>query len=187
VAAGSEGGTVVLWTLARPDMPPLTLTGHTGAVTGVAFTPDGGALLSVGHDGTLRRWDARTGHAKGVLQGEAGPLRAVALAGGGRAALAGDRLRLRQPGGLLTLEGHREAVLSVAFSGDGTWLASGGSDHTLRLWRASDGRELACWEGHDGPVRAVAFSPDGRVVYSGGADGTLRRWAIALATPPERT
>jgi WD40 repeat protein len=56
-------------------------------------------------------------------------------------------------------------------------LASGGADGAVRLWRASDGKELVCYEGHAGAVRGVTFSTDGRFVYSGGADGTLRRWA----------
>jgi WD40 repeat protein len=183
VAAGTEDGTIHLWPLDPPNAPPLTLQGHSEAVTALTFVPSGLSLLSVGHDGTLRRWDATTGRMEGVLQVGAGPLRAVAFGGvSGRVALAGDRLCLRRSGGvLMTLEGHSEGALCVAFSIDGTLLASGGTDHTVRLWRASDGQEIACFEGHDGPVRAVAFSPDRRYLYSGGTDGTLRRWPITSA------
>ena len=180
VAAGSEDGSVRLWTLDPPGTPSLTLRGHTEAVSDVKFTPDGGMLLSVGLDGTMRQWDARTGQARGALQVQGGPLRAVAFAGASkRVAFAGDQLRLRQPdGALLTLEGHDKVVLCLAFSADGEWVVSGGSDQTVRLWRARDGQSQACFEGHDGAVRGVAFSPDGRYVYSGGTDGTLRRWGV---------
>src|SRR5262249_53185532 len=134
VAAGSEDGTVRLWSLDLPDSPPLTLKGHVGAVTGVTFVPDGGVLLSVGLDGMMRQWDVRTGQAKGGAQIQAGPLRAIAFGGASRrVALVGDVLRLRQPDGtFLTLEGHQEGVLCVALASDGALVASGGNDCTVR-------------------------------------------------------
>jgi hypothetical protein len=180
VAAGSEDGTVRLWSLDLPDSPPLTLKGHTAAVTGVTFVPDGGVLLSVSLDGMMRQWDVRTGQAKGGVQIQAGPLRAIAFGGASRrVALVGDVLRLRQPDATcLTLVGHQEGVLCVALASDGALVASGGNDQTVRVWRASDGEELTCLTGHTGPVRSVAFSPDSRYVYSGGADGELRRWPV---------
>lgn len=186
VAAGSRNGTVHLWTLDPPGTPPQTLLGHTGTVTGVAFTPDGSSFLSGGVDGKLRQWDVETGQEEELMKGGAGSLQALACAkADGSLALAGDALLLRRPdGSVAALSGHQGGTLCVAFSAEGTLLASGGRDGVVRLWRTSDGGELASFEGHVGPVRAVAFGPNRRFVYSGGADGTLRRWAVArtLAT-----
>jgi eukaryotic-like serine/threonine-protein kinase len=186
VAAGARDGTVHLWMLDPPGTPPRAVTGHTGPVTAVAFTPDGSALLSGGADGMLRQWDVLSGRGQELLRGEAGAVRAVACAKAtGCLAVAGARLLIREPEGrVVALEGHKEAALCVAFSADGTLLASGGSDHAVRVWRAADGVEVALFEDHDGPVRAVAFSPDRRFVYSGGADGTLRRWPVRSAATP---
>jgi WD40 repeat protein len=180
VAAGSEDGAVRLWTLDPPNVPALTLRGHTERVTDLVFTPDGTLLLTASLDGTMRQWDVQNSKFRGALKPDAGPLNALAFGAATRCvALAGDQLRLRQPdGSLLTLEGHREPVLCVAFSADGPLLGSGGADHTVRLWRARDGQLLASFEGHEGAVRGVTISPDNRYVYSGAADGTLRRWTV---------
>jgi WD40 repeat protein len=184
VAAGSRDGKVHVWTLDPPGTTPVVLAGHSGPVTGIAFSPDGSVILSGGTDGAVTGWDVERGRGQRLLRGEAGAVRAVASARAtGCLAVAGDRLVLRRPDGSVSnLDGHKDGTLCLAFSADGAMLASGGSDQAVRLWRASDGRELAAFEGHAGPVRAVAFSPDRRFVYSGGADGTLRRWPVrALA------
>jgi len=82
-----------------------------------------------------------------------------------------------------TLEGHKKAVNSVAFSPDGAIIASGAgggllwsNDNTVRLWRVSDGALLRTLEGHNKQVTDVAFSPDEVVLASGSRDMTVRLW-----------
>jgi hypothetical protein len=70
-------------------------------------------------------------------------------------------------------------VTSVAFSPDGSKIASGSVDNTIKLWRVSDGSLLRTLEGHTGPVTSVAFSPDGSKIASGGGDWTIKLWRVS--------
>jgi WD40 repeat protein len=82
---------------------------------------------------------------------------------------------------IATLTGHRGGQVSLAFSRDGKWLASGCADYTVRLWALATRELVATLRGHRAQVGTVAFSPDGRTLVSGGQDG-LKFWRVAPMT-----
>jgi WD40 repeat protein/tRNA A-37 threonylcarbamoyl transferase component Bud32 len=78
---------------------------------------------------------------------------------------------------LFTLEGHLSLVTSVAFSPDGTILATGSNDRTVKLWDVATGQEQATLREHDGPVGRVAFAPDGKTLAVASKDLIL--WDVS--------
>ena len=77
---------------------------------------------------------------------------------------------------LSVLKGHTSAVRSLAFSLDGTRMASASRDQTVKVWDMKTYQEVISLRGHTDTVRAVAFSPDGTQIASASLDGTLRVW-----------
>ncbi len=79
---------------------------------------------------------------------------------------------------LLTLRGHHGAVNGIAFSPDGSLLATTGSDGTARVWDGGSGRQVHVLRGHRGVAWSPVFSPDGKSLAATGVDGTVRIWNV---------
>jgi ribosome assembly protein 4 len=75
-----------------------------------------------------------------------------------------------------SIPGHTEAVLAVSFSPDGSQLASGSGDTTVRLWDLSTQSPKATLRGHKAWVLVVGWSPDGRLLATGDMDGSVWLW-----------
>ena len=85
---------------------------------------------------------------------------------------------------VIASEGFPVMVPSVAFSPDGKYALSGGSDGTVRLWDIFSGAEIKRLNAHTGSGGTffVTFSRDGKYFLSGGADGFLKLWDTASIT-----
>jgi WD40 repeat protein len=204
LAAGSDNE-IAVWSL--EDGKIRFRLGASVEPGGLAFTPDGETLISVGQRTTVKVWDL-SGKRTPVfgLHGHTSAVAGVAVASrGGRFATAGwDRTaRLwSTEGGAdqspVTLRGHADRVLCVAIRADGGLAASGDANGAIRLWDLR-GRGVADFGELIGDVyvdgTAVAYSPDGRRLAAAGwhlreidegraeTEGEVRIWDLSA---PER-
>jgi hypothetical protein len=136
-----DGGSVVVRDAATGH-DIRTFGGHTGEVSGAAFSPDGRRLASASADGTVKVWEAATGQLVLTLSGHTGSVLCVVFSPDGhRLASAGRDKTVKlwdsETGhGIRTFEGHTAQVLSVAFSPDGRRLAYASTDGTVKVWDA---------------------------------------------------
>jgi hypothetical protein len=74
---------------------------------------------------------------------------------------------------------YNHAVLAVAFSPNGRWLASGSADGTLHLWDVAAQSIIWTTAAHTDWLFSLAFSPDGARLATGGGDNAIRLWDVA--------
>ena len=67
-------------------------------------------------------------------------------------------------------------MTAVAWSADGTRVATASDDNTARVWDARTGQAVGAPLQHQGTVTAVAWSPDGTRVATASVDNTARVW-----------
>ncbi|TFK61161.1 WD40 repeat-like protein [Pluteus cervinus] len=83
-------------------------------------------------------------------------------------------------GGARWVKSVNMAVLSVAYSLNGYYIAAGLEDSTVCIWDSRTGEAVhQPLNGHIRRVQSVVFSPDNRLLASGSADGSIRIWNVA--------
>lgn len=190
LATGSENGNVQLWDAETLTPLGAPWTGHRGAVSGIAFGPNG-TVPSVSRDKTLRLWNTATGQLVEPPSEFDSAINAVAYSpDGSRLATGFDNAQL----GLWTIpegreveptdpkqrSGHADSVEAIAFSADGARLVSAGNDSWMRLRDARTGALLGTkFEGLTSTVYALAFSPDDKTLASGDYNGSVRLWDVS--------
>ncbi len=147
--------------------PASVLKGHGRAVRSIAFSVDGG-LLATADDHMVRLWDGLSLAGLRTLSGGLEPTWPLAFTIDGRVATAargqsGVHLWNPSTGALSRSLGRHERVRAISFSGNGSWLGTGGDDQSARIWSTVDGRQLARLAAtRMVPAWPVSFSPDSK-------------------------
>jgi len=137
-----------------------SLHGHIYAIRTLVLSADGSIAVSGALDGTARIWDIKSRQPKLILDGQH---------------CTGNRPHR---------VGFGCQIYAVAISNDGSYVITGGNDHTARVWDAKTGQQRLIFDEHTDSVGSIAISPDGSFVVTAGDtsnvpqawDTTARIW-----------
>jgi WD40 repeat protein/cell division protein FtsL len=184
LVSGSWSGKIRVWSCVEHRLLR-ELDGHKDSVRLLRFRADGMRLLSIDAQGKAIWWDTLTWQAGQTFVAELYGREAVSP--DGRLLASGDVGAMRwlnaETGELLatTTGGHRNYLGGVAFSGDGSRVASVDQDGTVAIWDPSLFKQIDALEGHMRVAHGVAFSPDGRRLVTGGGSGpnAVKLWDLS--------
>lgn len=166
------------------------LSGHSGWVRSITFSPDGEVLASASSDRTIKLWDYETGECLRTYTGHQSGVYSIAFSPSGDLIVSGSGDRTVRFWDCYSdvcvkiLYEQTNEVCCVAVSSqhqasspdDPLRIACVSLDQTMRLWEYPSGQCLKTWYGHTDWALPVAFSSDGKTLASGSNDKTVRLW-----------
>ncbi|MGW6424558.1 nSTAND1 domain-containing NTPase [Nocardia sp. NPDC055053] len=178
IAAIDDNGKLLLWDVSTGQQIPIE--GHSGEVKALTFSRDGQRLASAGTDNTVRLWDTDNAEPVGtpLHTEDDAALFSVALSPDGRTVAAGGIRAMANNNAPLWIwnaengapvgkpaPGTFEAIWSIAFSTQGTTIATGGMDHAVHQWDARTGDPVGEPITLQSSIFGLAFTPrDDRIV-----------------------
>lgn len=160
---------------------PALFSANGQGVNTLAWDFSGARLTAALDDASIQIWNLKTGNnalfdfppgeTTGAVAWSPDGSKLVAINGNSPAvcsAITGDILYVYY--------GNTSAILTLAWSPDGTWIATGCTDGNVQVWDATTGLTQVTYSGHRAEVNAVSWSPDSRYIASASSDGTVQIW-----------
>jgi WD40 repeat protein len=188
-----SGSGVRLWSGGDDWQSAGTLTGHSGRVSALAFSPNGRRMASASSDKSVKVWDVDGDQLLLTLAARSGAVSSVAFSPDGKLIISagqdgsilvsdadnGQTIRTFKYTPSYAWDNPNSPVWSVAVSPDGRRIASGSADSSVRIWDLKNPQEPPrTLKGHTDEVMWVAFMADGKRLVSASKDGTLHIWDI---------
>jgi len=191
IAGAASNGTVQIWEV--PGEAPARvsvgapLTAHAGAVNQVVWDASGELVASVGAEGALNVWNARTGERLTTLSGgHTADVLSVAWSSDQRMLATGSCDNTIMLWDITTgsqiqrLEGHRGCVTNLIFTPDGEILLSGDDTGIIRGWSTTTfDAAINTQAGHPDTVNDMIFAQGVGRFVTAGEDGSVRAWQVA--------
>ncbi|MFZ5855929.1 MAG: WD40 repeat domain-containing protein [Chloroflexota bacterium] len=196
IATGGFAGNIRVWDAASGQLIR-TIDARPSPIWEVAFSPNGTRLAAANFDYNIptavntpgiHLWDVSNGELlwdyKGtkrlrVLSVDYAPDGKTIAFGTFDSAVILDA----ETGALIKSLPIPNHVGDLAFSPDGTLLATASDDNKIRLWRTDTYNLASTLEGHTHYVNGVTFSPDGKFIVSGSHDKTVKIWDVETSRP----
>lgn len=190
IASGGFDATVQVWD-ALSGKNALIYKGHTKLVTSIGWSPDGKHIASSGGDMSGKAWDVQVWNpsSKKLITKNSVSATAQCLVWSpdSKKIVYGDNNTLLhvwniETGTTFLYQGHTSGyqmyIVDVAWSPDGTYIASACDDRTVKVWDAHDGKQTFVTHRHanPAPMWAVACSPSGTAIASGDNAASIEVW-----------
>lgn len=163
---------------------------HNGAVYDLAFSPDGSVLASASGDSTGKVWHVESGRRLDTLNQPQGEQLGIDFTPDGKFIVgvgADNRIRLwrflskDQPRINPVVHarfGHEDAIVDLAVSSDGKWLATSSADRALKLWSLPGLKQVRSFGEQEDVVEALAFLPTGMAFTAARMNGSIGDYQI---------
>lgn len=185
LATAGDQGEVRLWPVepgGRIDQEATVLSGHTDAVTSLAFTPDDERLISTSYDATARIWNLRSGATSSTLRQTGRVGMPVSLSPDGRLAAIKDDARGVVVWDLAAARVARvlpvtPPLTGAVFAPNGRLVTCG--NFTLSVWDVESETPIATADTKVNVGPNLAVTPDGRTLVSGNRQGQVAFWSLS--------
>lgn len=168
------------------------MSGHSGSVMELHFSPDGNTLYTASTDMTLGLWDIIVGTRIKKLKGHTSFVNSVSGARRGLTQLCSGSddgtIKIWDPRirNQCTTLNNTYQVTAVTFNDTAEQVISGGIDNDVKVWDLRNNSILYRMKGHTETVTGLSLSADGGFVLSNAMDDTLRIWDVKPYAPFER-
>lgn len=189
LALGTADGMVKLWDIASgSNEEPIVVIEHADRVSSIVWTPDSERVIIGGADGVVRVCETEQIDSSDIIARYPNAINCLSVSPDGKKIAFGsvdNVIRICEvdgTAGTVSLSEPNDTtdiqLTAVAWSPDGSLLASGYSRGVVRIWDNESRRSIHEIDADCGSVDALTWSHDGQVLVGGGNDGTGRIWNV---------